>query len=128
MSLKTFFISLLFINVLLGIGIWGFHSIIKYARYIDLSIIGLATLTIFNIIVYLLARQFSKKSNDKRYMHLIFINFLAKLIIVIGIPTIYYLVTNPQENYFIIPFVGIYLVFTIFETWYLNKSAIMRRG
>lgn len=126
MRQQKFYIALLSINVGLGLGLWWFHSRPPYDQYLDLSLIGLAILNVFNLLIYYRARYLSKHSYDKKYMHLIFKNFLIKLIIVIGPPVLYYLKKQPEDSFFVIPFVVIYLVFTIFETWYLNQSAVMR--
>jgi hypothetical protein len=88
----------------------------------------MVVLNIFNVIIFYIAKYYSRLSADKKFMNLIFSNFLLKLVIVIGIPVVYYLLNKPTESWFIVPFVVIYLVFTIFETWHLNKGAIMRKG
>lgn len=128
MRASLFLLVLFIINVFLAIGLWQIHTTDRYAAYLDLSLIGVISLNVYNLAIFFLARHYSRTSNDKKYMHLIFSNFLAKLIIVMGIPTIYYFIKDPTENFFVIPFVVIYLIFTIFETWYLNRSAIMREG
>ncbi len=98
----------------------------RYEPYANLYWLSIGLFTIYNIVVFIIAKYFSKNSNDKGYFVLIFLNLLLKLFFVIGIPILYFLEVKPNDNRFIIPYVSIYIVFTIFETWYLNRSAIMR--
>lgn len=98
----------------------------RFDEYSNLYWWSIGLFIIYNIVVFIIAKYFSRKSNDKGYFALIFLNLLLKLFFVIGIPVIYFVEMEPSDNRFIIPYVGIYVVFTIFETWYLNQSAIMR--
>jgi hypothetical protein len=43
------------------------------------------------------------------------------------LPIAYYKIKNPESGHFVLPFLVIYVVFTVFETYFLNKKASMRR-
>ena len=123
---STFFLILLLVNVLCLLCLYLLTFLPTYVRYLDLPLGGLLVFNLFNLIIYFVARRLSNKSDDHGYMRLVFMNFIIKLIIVIGMPLGYYFVKSPEESLFVVPFVLIYVLFTIFETWYLNKGAIMR--
>lgn len=123
----NFYIVLLVLNAVIVTGLYQMRAS-AYGEYLDLSFYALFVLNVFNVLMFYRARYLSSHSDDKRYMRLIFANFILKLLLIIGMPVVYVLLTRPEENHFIIPFIIIYLVFTIFETWFLNRSAIMRKG
>lgn len=92
----------------------------------QLSIVLIGFFTVLNQIVFMLAKRYSDQSNDKKYLGLVFKNFLLKLLVVVAIPFIY-IKTGGEKNSFIIPYTLVYVSFTIFETYYLNKTAVIRR-
>ena len=99
----------------------------RYGLHMNFYWTTLSVFTSYNIIIFFLANYLSRKSEDKKFLRLIFINLLLKFIVVLSLPLIYFLIYYPEDNLFIIPYIAIYIVFAIFETWCLNKSAVMRR-
>jgi hypothetical protein len=115
------------LSIFLGLILWGIHSIDRYAPYQDLSLFSVFFFMVFNVIVFLRASYFSKWSMEKEYLQMIYLNFLLKLIFVIGIPVGYHVLFSPATPDFIVPYILIYLAFTSFEVWILSAKIQMRK-
>lgn len=126
MSESKFFKSFLASALALTILIIYINQNSYYHKYQDLSYIGLAVFSIYTIIVYYIAKVFSEKSWNTKFIKLIYINFLIKLIITIIIPLSYYYLKGQPTGNFVLPFLIIYIVFTIYSTWMLNKMVVLR--
>lgn len=127
MNTNRFLGYLLILTTIVSIMLWVIHSIDKYKPYLDLSIFTVCFFFIFNIIVFLRASYFSKWSMEKEYLQMIYLNFLLKLIFVIGIPVGYHLLFSPPTPDFILPYIMIYIAYTSFEVWILSAKIQMRK-
>jgi hypothetical protein len=69
----------------------------------------------------------ARKGVDSRagefFLYIIVVNVFIKLIASFAIIFIYAKTAQPQDKFFVIPFLIIYLAFTVFETWFLSKMA-----
>lgn len=124
---NKFYITLSAIVLILYLVLYLMHQLKQFSPYFLISMTSLGVFTAFNIIVYNLAKVYSKQSSDKKYLGLIYMNFLAKLILVLIITVVFYFYYKKPPGFFVLPFILIYIVFTTFETWVLNKMAIMRK-
>jgi hypothetical protein len=122
------FLTYLFSLILILLGIINgldHYEIITGGKILaEISIIVFA---IINILFFLLAAFFSERSDDKNYLNLVFLNFIVKFVVVLIIPFIYYQQVKPESSNFIVPYIIVYVVFTIFETWFLSKKVKMRK-
>lgn len=103
------------------------HQRKNLIEYKDFSLFGILVFTLICILFYFLADYFSRHSNDKAFMTLIFINFFVKLVAVLALPVAYFNISKPSSGVFVLPFIVIYVCFTIFETYFLNSKAVMRK-
>jgi len=99
------------------------HIIKGIRPFIDLTVILLIFFILLSFSVYFLGEHFAKSKNKYLYNQLILINFAAKLGISIGILFVYYKLTTPESNLFIVPFGIIYLAFTVFEAVFMSKQS-----
>ncbi len=65
---------------------------------------------------------------DKAYLMMTWLNFLFKMILALGLPFAFYLRDHVIGSAFIVPFLLVYISFTVFETWVLHQMAIMRKA
>jgi hypothetical protein len=124
---SNFFGSLSGVTIALAAVLFFIHSNQKFAPFVDMSITGLIVFFILNIAIFYFARYCSTRSYDKLYMNLIYINLLFKFIITIIIPVIFYFKYGKPSGPFVLPFLIIYITYTVYETWMLNKMAVMRK-
>ncbi len=127
MSDKNFFQSFAVCLITMSLGLFWFHSKVQYQNYVDLSMVGVFVYTLLTFLVFKLAKLFSGQSNDKKYLSLVFANVSIKFFLTVLIPVVYFFLKEKPDGIFVIPFLFIYICFTIYETWLLNKMAIMRK-
>ena len=75
------------------------------------------------VIIYFLVDRSMTRSGGKGMIGLVIFNVLLKLVFSFGFVAFYVKSKQPQDKAFIVPFLITYLVFTIFETWFLNEKA-----
>jgi hypothetical protein len=127
MSDSKFFSSLLAVTTFVGLVVMYLHGNPKFQPYMLMSICGMTVFILLNVAVYYLAKNYSNKSLDQKYMGLIYRNLAMKFVIAITIPIGFYYHYQQPAGSFILPFLFIYISYTIYETWMLNKMAVMRR-
>jgi hypothetical protein len=85
--------------------------------------ISLAAFVFFTIGIYFLGRKASNKNAGNLFLYIIIINVFVKLLGSFAIVYLYVELKAPDSRLFIIPFLLIYFVFTIFETYFLSVQA-----
>jgi hypothetical protein len=55
-------------------------------------------------------------------------NVMFKIIACFGVVGVYYKLYKPTDKYFLLPFLLVYLIFTIFETYFLLKQSDRKKG
>ena len=123
MKRKDFVIRLSALTVILLIGIWYVHGIGEVGKYTDFSIYTVFAFVGFSILMYYLGLKAAKSENKYMFNNLIMGNMLMKMIFCIVLILAYKAVYEVESRAFVIPFLVIYLSFTIFETYFLTKLA-----
>jgi F0F1-type ATP synthase assembly protein I len=124
---NSFFLSLALFVLLLSALIYFIHTIDIYKPYSGLSFTAIGILTLLNIVFYFLAYYFSKHSADQRYLLMVYANMGIKFILIIGLAVAFYFYYHKPNGNFVVPYLIVYITFTIYETWMLNKMAVMRK-
>ena len=123
MPLPTFLKFLLF-STLISIALfYGLSMIADLEHHTPLLWWSIGCFTLLSIIIYFLIEKSIKVSGGASLIALVIINVLLKLVFSFGLVALYVNQYQPQDKVFIIPFLTTYLVFTIFETWFMNVQA-----
>jgi phosphatidylserine synthase len=93
------------------------------AQHIIFGITTTLIFFVFSVIVYVAANLSVDSPNRTRFIGLTISNMLGKMLISVAVVLIYHKVKNPSNTLFIIPFLLIYIIFTIFETHFLIQIA-----
>lgn len=122
-KIKRIYKYLIYLTIL-SIGIlMAFYHLSDIGNDILLSVYGL----IFMLISFLLfnkAIMISFESTNKMaFIQVVMINVFLKMAGILAIIVLYYKIVKPDSKMIIIPFMIIYLVFTVFETIYSYKLA-----
>ena len=87
---------------------------------IDVSQLSIIFFTVFSVVIFLLAKR-SVDSPDKfAFNNIIILSVGAKMIVSLSFLLIYKKLVNPLSHYFVVPFLIIYIVYTIFETYFMT--------
>ena len=126
MEHRQFYMQLTGVVILCIAAILGSNQLLPIADYTSLGVIGLVFFVILSVVMFRFAKKLSKSENLNYYTHLIMYNMMAKLFCSFIIIVIYYMVVKPEDRLFIVPYMLIYLIFTIFEAIFLSREAKQR--
>lgn len=124
----VFYLSLFVLMVAIASLLWLWYNHHPLEAGKALAVTGLLAFAVLNVGFYHLAAYLSKHSMDKAYLLMTWLNFLFKVILALGLPAVFYFKYQLTGAGFIVPFLCVYVAFTVFETWVLHQMAIMRRA
>jgi hypothetical protein len=121
--MRHFFKGFALTQIILLPTLYYIHSFETQINYIDLSIYSVCLFSFLSIILYIFLGRSVAHPNKQLFLSITLANMITKMLFSILLLVIYKLVTKPADGKFIIPFICIYLFFTIFETWFMIKMA-----
>ena len=91
--------------------------------YSDLNYYSISLYAVIALIVYFMARKALKSSNRNSFLNIVVLNLFMKVIASFILVGVYVYMTSPEDKFYLIPLTVNYLIFTIFETYFLSKAA-----
>lgn len=123
MALSKFSIGLL-VTIAISYALYFiFKMFLPISGYFDMLNYSVLFFLCFTVAVYLLGELATKKNAKNLFIYMIMSNVLFKLVAGFVLVYLYSKATNPADTYFLIPFLWVYLVFLIFETYSSSKQA-----
>lgn len=120
----TDFFKYLILAILISVAIFfALDFIVPLREHFKLFWGSLLGFTLLSVVIYGLVERSLLKTEGKGMLGLVIFNVLLKLVFSFGFVTLYVQSTQPTDKYFLLPFFIAYLVFTVFETWFLNLQA-----
>ena len=126
MNQRTFAIQLVVISVLMIPILLGIHSAPRFQEYSLLSWVGIAFFVLISILMYFLGSKAAMSENKNTFTNVVIGFTMGKMMLSVIIILIYNKLVAPDDKLFILPFFGIYLVYTIFETYFMMKLGRMK--
>jgi len=121
---KSKFFQLLFLTIGILIAIMYAMSLNeKINEHIDISYYAIPSFTFLSVLIYFLTEYLERQANKGMLLNLVIINVMFKFLIAFGVVLIYYKLRSPTDGIFVLPFIIIYVVFTIFETYFMSLQA-----
>ena len=124
MKAQSFWSWLVFLMLITSAGIVLIHRIDAIAEYYDLSVAGLVFMVLSVVLLFELSKRTVNSKNKYAFIQLVIASVLFKIIVALAIIVAYMKISVPENKYFALPFIGIYLIFSIFETAVLYKVAL----
>jgi len=88
-----------------------------------LMYISIVLFTVLALGVYLLSERAARMGSKNFFMQIVMINTMVKMfgavVAVIG----YFYMTKPSSAKFIVPFLIVYVLYTIFDAWFMMKQS-----
>lgn len=122
MALRHFIQQLLLVTGISVAGILLAGTWPVWQSGILLAWISLIFFVLFSLAAFLLAAHSAKSSKKERFITLIMGLTLLKMFFAFTLIAAYVKITHPDSRLFAIPFFGIYLIFTIFESAFLIRT------
>lgn len=95
------------------------HSFESLHNYLDLSIYSSIMFIVHSILLYMYMFKSAKSSDKQLFISLTLANMLVRVVCSIVLLIVYKKLFNPVDGKFIIPFLCVYLIFTIFESGFM---------
>lgn len=121
MTHRRFFTQLLLVITLTGLVLFALLNFKPFDAYVSLSGILLAFFAMLTTGVYIAASKAALSKDKNAFTRLVMICSFVKMFMAILVVVVYHKFLKPQDNYFLIPFFLIYIVFTVFETALMSK-------
>ncbi len=96
--------------------------------FMDLSIYALLLFSLFALAIYFISIKFIYHSNKYLFGNIILISTFVKILLSMATIFTYYYFKSPESKLFILPFLVVYLIFTIFETIFLVQINTSESG
>ncbi|MBK9255929.1 MAG: hypothetical protein IPM42_10610 [Saprospiraceae bacterium] len=123
MNLKSYLFYLVLVNILtLGI-LYYVDTFDRTSPYFNVGLTSLCLFTVFSTGLYLILRYFAKHPNKQLFLSGTVFNMFFKMLFSVGILMLYYVIKKPGDGAFVIPFLVVYVTFTIFETFFMLQLA-----
>lgn len=124
MKSSKFWLYLIIISIFTGLGLYLVHSYELFAPHFSLSAILFALMFVTSVFLFYLGRKSSLSSNKYSFIRLVIISVMLKIVIVVGLIAVYVKTESPDNRFFVLPFIGVYIIFSIFETMVLYRLAL----
>lgn len=99
----------------------GIHQMEAYSTYWDISIISIVVFVIMCLGLYFISKVAVNSRNKQIFISIALGNLFFKFLVTALILGLYYKLTQPSDTNFVLPYLTIYISFTIFETVLLLK-------
>jgi len=113
---QLFITSILTAIVLFGINQWSVMS-----PYQDFSWMSLVFFVLFTLAMYGVGTLTAKSKSTTAFTGTILGFTFGKMLFSLVLVVSYFQYMKPSSKAFVIPFFLVYLVFTVFETWFMMK-------
>ena len=125
MSQRSFFIQLGALSLVTAILIFFLNRLPRLQAYSLLSWISLGAFIALCILMYLAGYRAALSDNKNDFTNAVLGFTVGKMFLAILVIFGYSQLANPPDKLFIIPFFAIYLIYTIFETYFMMKLGRM---
>lgn len=121
--LRYFGLKLLGIVIISSVLMAYVHTFPAFRAYKDLSIYSIAMFTVMSIFLYMFLYRSLYAKNRQIFISVTLLNMFFRMAGSVVLLLIYKKVFSPPNNKFIISFLIIYVIFTIFETYFMVSLA-----
>jgi hypothetical protein len=121
MTWKQFLYQLILVSLGAAAILFGIHFIPAMRPYDDFSIYCILFFVIFCQFIFLLGKIAVSSNNVNLFNFLIMALMFFKIIFSIAFIFIYKQNKEPETAFYIIPFLIVYIIYTIFEVYFMSK-------
>jgi len=121
MNSASFYRQLLFISIPAAIGLFFVHRIPLLAPYALLSWLSLGLFIGLCILMFYVGRRAALSENKHNFTNAFLLFLMLKLFSCAILVIVYLKVVEPASKLFVLPFLGLYVIYTTFEVIFLSK-------
>ena len=122
MSYRSFFALLSGLTVLTAVLLFLLHQTVDALEaHQSLSWISLAFFVALSILMFYTGKVTAASENKNLFTSAVLGFVFGKMALSLLIVIVYTREVQPESKYFVLPFFLVYILYTIFETWYLIR-------
>ncbi len=121
MNSKQFYtkLGMVTLGAILLVFLLNFNPLIQNAQALSWSTIGFFVL--LSVLIFIVGTSVSKQKNKNNFTSIILMVMMTKMFLCILLVAFYSKIQQPTDNFFLIPFFSIYLIYTIFEVHLMTR-------
>jgi hypothetical protein len=123
MTPKNFYIQLTVISIIVALLLVLLDTSKLISSHLSLSWISWGFFILFSIGMFYASSKSATSENKNLFGQIFLMSILLKMFFCATMLIVYMLVTKPQTAFFALPFLLVYLVFTIYEVYFVTKLA-----
>lgn len=123
MTWASFLTKLGIIGISLLSIVFVLASIYKQTEIREIYVLSTLIFTIFCIAIFWYARFIAQRIKNYTFFGVVSGSFIIKCIVAIGFLTAYREITQPSSGRFALHFIIVYIIFTVYEVYFLTKLA-----
>lgn len=121
MNQRSFYFSLALVSSLTALGLYLVHRFPPFQAHATLSLIGLAFFIGLSTAMYYFGLSAARSENKHNFTNVVMGFTVVKMMISALVVLAYFKIAMPGDKLFILPFFGVYLIYTIFETYFMTR-------
>ena len=125
MTYKNFYTQLLLVTLLAIVMIALIGMVPALSAFTDLSWVTCAFFIVVCIIMFFFGYRAAHSDSKYAFSNIIFGFMMGKMMLTIGLVMGYNTFMQPSTKLFLVPFFMVYLIYTIFETYFMMKLSKM---
>ncbi len=126
MNANQFFFQLGIVTILTAIGIATISYFPTLQSYVPLAVVSLVFFTLLSIVMYYTSIWMVRSRNKNDFTNIVLFFIITKMLFSVVLVLLYFRLAQPTERYFVVSFLVIYLIYTIFETHFMMKVGKMK--
>ncbi len=117
MPQRRFYLELFFITAASAAALRWAHLQPQLQSYSALSWVSLAFFVLLTLLIYHAGQRALASNNKKAFTQLVMVGTVGKMMASVLIILVYMRLAHPESRWFVAPFLGLYLVYTAYETY-----------
>lgn len=128
MQSSTFFKQLLYISIPTAVAVYAVHQIPVLQPHRLLGWLSLLFFIALCIFMFFTGRRAALSQNKNAFTNAFLVFLMLKLFLCGGILIGYLKLTGPDTKLFVLPFFGLYIIYTTFEVFFLIKLGKLQQA
>ena len=125
MTPRQFFLQLLLLSAATALSLHFVNQLPAFQAYAGLSWLSVLFFILLSIAMYYAGRRSALSENKHHFTNTIMGFTMGKMMLSILLILVYLKLAEPVTKLFILPFFGVYLIYTIFETYFMTRLGRM---
>ena len=121
MNHRSFFTQLGIVSLGVIILIFALNLVPAFQIFQSLTWISFIFFLSLSVLMYFIGHHSANSSNKNSFLQIVMATTFLKMFLCIGLVVVYHTIAKPESNMFVVPFLLIYIIFTIFETYFMMK-------